>query len=158
MWAAVSPQQHRAQVCAPGDSRLKRCSPAGGQESCSEDPGWLCLLPCRCLSWLGCSSAVLQAACQEGLPVPLSSGAMAETLGSCWSFVLLRLCYRDLCPGLSGAEETCRDLVESLQEWEPDLRQDSALPLLYREITQPFCDLGFVLGERMMAFIRRLVD
>lgn len=103
-------------------------------------------------------SAVLQAACQEGLPVPLSSGAMAETLGSCWSFVLLRLCYRDLCPGLSGAEETCRDLVESLQEWEPDLRQDSALPLLYRKITQPFCDLGFVLGERVMAFIRRLVD
>lgn len=43
--SSVTPQ-HRAQVCVPGDFRLQRCSPAGGLESCSEEPGCLCLPPC----------------------------------------------------------------------------------------------------------------
>lgn len=132
MWAAESPSSTGSGVCS-GDCRIKRCSPAGGLQSAVRS---LLALPSSllvCAAWAGLGIAVLcpsTAACQEGLPGH-------ETPSLCWSIVLPWLSYRDLCSGLSWAEETCRDLVESLQECEPDLSWDSAFPSLTAEENHP---------------------
>lgn len=155
MWAAVSPS-----------STGPRCVflEISGQRAGSVQRGaWLPLpssrLVCAAGTWAGSVFQGCVKGCLSGRAArPLRSGVMAETLSLCCSFVLPWLDCTDLCSGLSWAEETCRDLAESLHEWEPDLSQDSALPLLYSKITWPFCDLGFVLGEGVIAFIMRPVD
>lgn len=137
MRAAASPSSTGLR-CVFLEISDSRCAAQLEGWSHAEDPGWLCLPPC----WFVLPVPELARAfrccvtgCLSGRAArPLRSGVMAGTHSLCWSFVL---------PGYAaviflGCHEQrgpCGDLVESLQEREQDLSQNSPLPLLDRKIT-----------------------